>query len=557
MKALRLARSVALASLLALFCRPAAADVTVTVRVVQSTGAGASGATVKWADGGTWVPVAGTTDGTGTISFPVSNPSYGKVSVSYHQTTVEVPRTPDNYFELQTVDARLMLLDCNGQPLAGGAIQQGGGTWVAVGETNAAGTVPWEAFPGFNLKFRVDLNRTSQTLTRKVDGTSDFVFQTGGLDLGGLYTLNTGAWWSAGPGVVQLLPGTYGLYTYSPRTFLTDFTIVAGECQTYPPGTPEPTDEDAPVVTCETDPAVLSPPDHEMVDVLVRVFAADVDDVTAPEDLLLTATVSSDQADGGGDTTGDTNGADGFTAPVDIRSALTYNAPCWEGTIQLRAETDSPAARVYTVTVTAEDEAGNVSDPATCEITVPPDTVPPTVSCSVDRDELWPANHKMVKVHLAVCADDDVTSPEDLLVLAAVNSSEPDDARGLGDGCTTGDTHGGDGYSAGVDVSDLLSYNETSGCWEGDIQLRAERDGWGDGRAYIIVVVATDDAGNASAEASCEVVVPHDKGKGAKCLQRLRTLFEMWRRCEVGHWLLDRHHGQRPPGNHRNPRRRR
>ena len=46
------------------------------------------------------------------------------------------------------------------------------------------------------------------------------------------------------------------------------------------------------------------------------------------------------------------------------------------------------------------------------------------------------------------------------------------------------------------------------------IQLRAERDGNGDGRAYTIDVSAIDSQGN-SATASCVIVVPHDNKGGS------------------------------------------
>jgi hypothetical protein len=42
------------------------------------------------------------------------------------------------------------------------------------------------------------------------------------------------------------------------------------------------------------------------------------------------------------------------------------------------------------------------------------------------------------------------------------------------------------------------------------VQLRAERDGSGDGRVYTIFADVTDDDGNTT-EVACKVQVPHDQ----------------------------------------------
>jgi hypothetical protein len=74
-----------------------------------------------------------------------------------------------------------------------------------------------------------------------------------------------------------------------------------------------------------------------------------------------------------------------------------------------------------------------------------------------------------------------------------VVSSEPDDAKGGGDGKTTND------------IQDADIGNE-----DYNISLRAERQGKGDGRIYTITYEATDDSGN-SATASATVTVPHNQ----------------------------------------------
>jgi hypothetical protein len=121
------------------------------------------------------------------------------------------------------------------------------------------------------------------------------------------------------------------------------------------------------------------------------------------------------------------------------------------------------------------------------------DTTPPEISVTVSPDTLWPPNHKMVDIVATVTVSDD-SDPDPCVILASVTSSEPDDAKGNGDGNTVNDIQGAD-----IDTEDY------------EFQLRAERAGKGDGRVYTITYTATDASGN-SASASATVVVPHDMG---------------------------------------------
>jgi hypothetical protein len=78
--------------------------------------------------------------------------------------------------------------------------------------------------------------------------------------------------------------------------------------------------------------------------------------------------------------------------------------------------------------------------------------------------------------------------------LVSVASNEPDDAPGLGDGKTTNDIQG-----VMPGTADLA------------FELRAERDGTGQGRTYSFVYETEDAVGNAATR-TVEVVVPHDLG---------------------------------------------
>ena len=147
-----------------------------------------------------------------------------------------------------------------------------------------------------------------------------------------------------------------------------------------------------------------------------------------------------------------------------------------------------------------------------------PDTTAPEVDCFVSPDSLWPANHKMVEVDVCVIAEDESSAPEDLsLVAAFASSNEPD--NGLGDGDTEGDVNGEGGYTARVDVTaaftDEFTTPDGQRVFAGTIELRAERGGGGGGRIYTIEAFVEDGAGNVGS-CSCEVKVPHDKGKGKK-----------------------------------------
>jgi hypothetical protein len=101
-------------------------------------------------------------------------------------------------------------------------------------------------------------------------------------------------------------------------------------------------------------------------------------------------------------------------------------------------------------------------------------------------------------VPITVAVDvDDASSGSTNLTLAAVTSSEPDDASGDGDGNTTGDIQGfdvGSGDPAG--------------------SVRAERSGTGPGRTYTLTYVARDGAANEST-CTATVTVPHQNNEKA------------------------------------------
>lgn len=102
-------------------------------------------------------------------------------------------------------------------------------------------------------------------------------------------------------------------------------------------------------------------------------------------------------------------------------------------------------------------------------------------SISADPDRLWPPNRKMVPVNVQVALESGAEAAE-LCFIDAVFSNEPP---------VDGD----------FELTDALS-----------LELRAWREGSGDGRVYTIDVRC--ESGSAFDEASVEVLVPHDRGNG-------------------------------------------
>jgi hypothetical protein len=125
-------------------------------------------------------------------------------------------------------------------------------------------------------------------------------------------------------------------------------------------------------------------------------------------------------------------------------------------------------------------------------------------SCEITPSELWPPNHKYVTV--SVDLDPGTMSIDDARFRAYASSDEPDNDKG--DGNTTGDVSGEDGYTSPVDISDSCRLGD-DGHGQCSVDLRAERAGPGDGRTYTVWVEISTEAG--TREVECDVHVPHDQ----------------------------------------------
>jgi hypothetical protein len=210
--------------------------VSVTINVLDSHNNPISGATARW-NTGSWHYVTGSTDTNGQLTFDVDEP-YNSIFVDYHQTTASLTmaevQAAGNSPSFQTVDARIRLIDCAGDGLAGGIAQQGKGSWISMGTTQADGYLnpDWEVFAGGPYQYKMEVNHSSQIKYMSVDGLADNVFQTGSINFG-----SQTAHWAHGShyyftGLIQLLPGTYHMDIGGVGF---DFTIIAGVCGITPP----------------------------------------------------------------------------------------------------------------------------------------------------------------------------------------------------------------------------------------------------------------------------------------------------------------------------------
>ena len=112
---------------------------------------------------------------------------------------------------------------------------------------------------------------------------------------------------------------------------------------------------------------------------------------------------------------------------------------------------------------------------------------PVCTAVAPSRTALWPPNHKLRTIALSGASDPDGTPVA--ITITGVTQDEPIDGRG--DGKTSPDV--------------------VLGPAAGQVRLRAERAGGGDGRVYTVAYTATDPSG-ASCSGSVTVSVPHDRG---------------------------------------------
>lgn len=157
----------------------------------------------------------------------------------------------------------------------------------------------------------------------------------------------------------------------------------------------------------------------------------------------------------------------------------------------------SVAPGQYALTAEATDSSGNKAVSGEITITVEADTTPPVIAVKNSPAVLWPPNHKYHSVNISdfvlVVTDSCAGAlPLTGVRITKVSSDEAEDAPGSGN--TRND------ISIGQDCQ--------------SVQLRAERQGNGNGRVYTIEVAISDPFGN-EGTASYQVQVPRDRQPGA------------------------------------------
>jgi len=161
--------------------------------------------------------------------------------------------------------------------------------------------------------------------------------------------------------------------------------------------------------------------------------------------------------------------------------------------ISATGSVDANVPGTYTRTYTVSD--GHNSTTVTRTVNVV-DTIPPTINLNGQNITLWPANHSYQTVNVtnlvsSVTDSCDTTIAVSKVVISKVTSDEIE--NGNGDGNTLNDI--------------VIAANCKS------VQLRAERDGGGDGRVYTITFKVTDASGNATTK-TAKVTVPKSQGNG-------------------------------------------
>ena len=144
----------------------------------------------------------------------------------------------------------------------------------------------------------------------------------------------------------------------------------------------------------------------------------------------------------------------------------------------------------YDVEVTIIDQAGNKLTKR-CHRRIL--AIPPKLTnCTVAVDSLWPPNHQLVNVGLGYTIERGTYPVASVIVTTYSNESD------LGE-------DGDDKFSP--DAKDLSA---------GTLRLRSERPGQSDGRVYLVVITATDTAGNRDVCCHITVTVPHDQSKASR-----------------------------------------
>ncbi|WP_223829921.1 cellulase family glycosylhydrolase [Paenibacillus arenilitoris] len=143
---------------------------------------------------------------------------------------------------------------------------------------------------------------------------------------------------------------------------------------------------------------------------------------------------------------------------------------------------DELADGTWSIKVRVKDNQGAWSEWAYRSLVI--DTVPPTLNVFMDKETLWPANNKLVKVTATVETDVELSQVELLSITPSVE----------------------------VDRYESMVQGAEFGTFDTEFKLLAKKAKGKEPLVYTITYKAIDQAGNVT-EASATVKVPHDQGK--------------------------------------------
>lgn len=210
--------------------------------VKDENGNPVEGASFSYACGGSWVGSGGNTDANGHYfgEIPACMTKIdAKVGNSSQEQTLA--QLNSSNYTYSTEILRVNLKDNAGNPITDqtGSLDQGGGTWIGLGNFNASGYVDVQTFPVASARYRAAYNCNSETKdgipVTAGAGIQEVDFQTGQV-VGPTCTQYQGCGWTTFTNPMQQLPGTRA-FRFNDGTPQTAFTVIAGQTLTIPAGT--------------------------------------------------------------------------------------------------------------------------------------------------------------------------------------------------------------------------------------------------------------------------------------------------------------------------------
>ncbi len=183
------------------------------------------------------------------------------------------------------------------------------------------------------------------------------------------------------------------------------------------------------------------------------------------------------------------------TTTTTTSTTTTSTTTTTETTTTTTTTTTSTSSSTTTTTTeptTTTTETTTTTSSTTTTTTIPPNNPPDCSGAYPSLSEVWPSNHKMVSVNILGVTDPD--GDPVTITITGITQDEPTREKKK-------DKHCPDGAGVGTNTA----------------QVRAEREGDGNGRVYEISFKASDGKGG-ECTGSVTVCVPHDQRPGHVCV---------------------------------------